>query len=378
MKKLTVLILLILIYTTCLAQNPGSTGSFGLFHTHDSRVFNPGRFDLSTNTNFFTKVGEAIGQTSSDFDAVNWWLVASNLSFTYGIFNHLDATFSIRLYQDTHHNNEFNLPGDLFFTLKTGSYLFGRNRLGAGFLASARIPTGEVHNYPFAEYASGALEYGFSGVLSYFSDPYFPDRSFHMHYNIGWWNHNEKGEAIPLPKGEDRIATVNSSNLQMALAGVLPLGIFDFRLELAGILNTSDPDPFIYSAEEWVYLTPSIRFKAYDWISMDLGVDIRVSPEDRQRTRGVPDVSQDLDLPKNYPPWKVQLGVNISLLPSKKKENLIDLQDEAFQRSIRLYELIQREQEKAKDVEKEIDKLRKDRQAADEEIEKIKKALEEQ
>jgi hypothetical protein len=274
MKKLLLYIslLFLVLSVNVYSQNPGAPGSYSLFHTQEARTFNPGRLNAYANYNFFTKLGEFIGGAPANFDAANWWLIAGNLAFTYGIIDHLDMSFGLRLYQDTHHDNEFNLPDDIFVSLKTGSYFFGRERFALGLVASTRLGVGEVHNYPFAEYASGAVEFGLKAALSFYADPYFPERSINAHFNIGWWNHNEKGQKIPVIGGEDREATVSSSHLSMALATVVPLGEFEIRGELSGILFLKDPDKFIYSAEDYAYFTPSIRYKPYDWVSMDLGI----------------------------------------------------------------------------------------------------------
>jgi len=100
------------------AQNSGLSGSYGYFHTHEARVFAPGKLTFYTNTNFYTKLGEFLGSARPGFEATNYWLTAANLGFSYGLFDNVDATLSLRVYQDTHYENEFNLPDDIFFTLK--------------------------------------------------------------------------------------------------------------------------------------------------------------------------------------------------------------------------------------------------------------------
>jgi len=263
-KKLASIFIATLLVIPVAGQSPENLGVSDLIHTQTAETFEPGRLDFKANMNFFTKLGEFLGDPvlkPADFSAANYWLVASNLTATVGIAKNFDASVSLRLYQDTHYSNEFNLPDDIFITLKTGSHFFARRRFAAAFLSSFRIATGEVHNYPFAEYASGAFEYGFYGALSFYSDPYLRDRSFSMHYNIGWWNHNESGTTLyKFRNGTELKATRNSSNLQMNLGAIMPVGLFDIRFELSGILFTSDPDSFVYSAEEWAFFSPSIRY----------------------------------------------------------------------------------------------------------------------
>ncbi|MEJ2053800.1 MAG: hypothetical protein P8X42_07770, partial [Calditrichaceae bacterium] len=204
-------------FAAVFSQNMGSRG---LIHTQSARTFEKGQLEVQTNMNFFTRVTDYLGsdaQVEQNFTAVNYWLVASNLALTYGIIDNLDFTIAPRLYQDTHYDNEYNIPGDIFLTLKAGSFDFARRHMYGAVLLSTRLATGEQHNYPFAEYASGAVEYGFKGALSYFMDPYLPDRSMNMHLNLGWWNHNEAGEVLyKFGNGNEILASTNSSELQYA------------------------------------------------------------------------------------------------------------------------------------------------------------------
>ena len=81
MKRYTISVLIILFFVPFLyAQNPGTTGSFGIFHTYQSRSFLPGRYEIYTNANFYTK-SEA-------------WLWAGNVAVTAGIFENLDLALA--------------------------------------------------------------------------------------------------------------------------------------------------------------------------------------------------------------------------------------------------------------------------------------------
>ncbi len=187
--------LVLLMFQISFSQLPNADRT--LLYTQTGQTVDPGRLYIYNEMNFYTKVADFVGNLKpQNFQSANYWLVAGNMAFTYGISEHFDATLGIRVYQDTHYSNEFNLPDDLFLTLRAGNVAFGYGHFKWGLLTSFRIPTGEKHNYPFAEYASGSLEYGFLSALSFYLDPYFPSRSFSIHYNIGIWNHNEKGNTV--------------------------------------------------------------------------------------------------------------------------------------------------------------------------------------
>ncbi len=364
-----------------------------LFYTQTGKTVDTGRLFMYNEMNFFTKVGDFVGNLKpQSFKAVNYWLVAGNTAVTYGIADHFDATLGIRVYQDTHYSNEFNLPDDIFLTFRAGNMSFGNGFFRGALLTSFRIPTGEKHNYPFAEFASGALEFGFLGAVSFYLDPYFPDRTFSVHYNIGIWDHNEKGHVLYTyengfrdpkgvyhPKGEQLTGTVNSTELRMALAAVYPTDMFDFRMELSGILYLQRPDAFVYSAEEWAFLSPSVRYKPAEWLSLDLGADFRISPSVRQWTSPIiPDISRRVDMPKNYPAWRIHLGANFNLRFGRKQEVAQDVYEkEKIKENRDFFETVLREKEKTKSVQGEIESLRKLRKDAEKEIKDLKKILEE-
>ena len=206
---------------------------------------------------------------------------------------------------------------------------------------------------------------------------YLPDQGFGLHLNVGWWNHNEKGNELNIKGGTTQTATVSSSELRIMLSSTIPAGLFKFWLEIWGGLYTTIPDPFVYSAEDYAFLTPSVSYSPYNWMAFDLGIDIRVSPDERQRTSGVPDWSDRLDLPKNYPPWRVQMGIKFSILPAGVRTQYGGgVDNPEIRRRIEFYERVMEEKDKAADMEKELEEIRKVREEADLEIEKIREVLE--
>lgn len=355
------------------AQLPNAEKTF--LHTQTANVTSKGKLGIYSNMNFYSKIGDALGSLNQqNFESVNYWLVAGNFVFTYGIMEHLDASLGLRLYQDTHADNEFNLPDDIFLTVKAGSFKFARNRFTQAGLASFRFPTGEVHNYPFTEFTTDAVQYSFMYALSYFADPYLPDRSFNIHFNAGFWFYNEYNTVVYEPRNLK--GTVNSSDFRMAFAFAYPTGSFDFRLELSGMLFMQQPDKFVYSAEEWAFVSPSIRYRPIKWVVLDLGIDFRLSPGDRNETFGIPDPSLAIDVPSSFPSWKVQLGLglNLNLIGGSAVSDLSYEQKRA-QEKIEAFETIVEEKEKSQSVQGEIENLKKVRQEAEKEIEELKRIL---
>ena len=378
MKKFSLFFVLIF----CGSLFSQNLGSRGLLHTQSARTFEKGQLEVHTNLNFFTRVTDYLGSAnpdSIDFNAVNYWLVASNLAITYGITNNIDFTIQPRLYQDTHAKNEYNLPGDIFLTLKAGSFGFMQRHMYGAALISMRLATGEEHNYPFTEYASGAVEYGFKSAFSYFMDPYLPDRSLNMHLNLGWWNHNEAGEVLyKYSNGNEITASKNSSELQYAFGLSYPTAMFDFSLEANGISYLTQPDEAVYSRENWLYLAPSVKYKPTSWFSFDLGIDIRVSGDDNT-TSGVPNkTNADLNLP-NYAPWKVHMGLNLRILPlAASPQTAAEIERDEFQKRVDFFQKIVEDRAHSEDVQEELKQLIEEREEAEKELEELKRILEEE
>jgi hypothetical protein len=374
-------ILIITFISLVTAQNPECAGCMGLFHTHTGRLFRPGWLGAYTNMNLYYQHPKYIDPSSaSGTEIKDLWLLAGNIAVTCGIIENLDVTAALRVYQDTYYlPKKSNSPDDLFLTCKAGSFTFGEKRFYAAFMASTRIATGSYHNYPYAEFASGSFEYGLSTAISYYRDPYFLDESFNFHFNIGLWNHNEKGNEIELINDEKRKYSVNSLHLQMAVAAVFPSESFEYRFELSGIRYFTIPDPWVLSAEEWAFFTPSLRYKISGAVSADFGIDIRLVSGNNQWTEDGPDNSNIFNLPKNFPLWKAQLGLWFHILPiSKKKIHYIDTKnDRELEEQIKFYLILKEEKLRAKKLDSEFNSLRSERRSADEEIDEVRDELEE-
>ena len=379
-RLLTVTVILFLLVSFSTAQLHNSTKT--LIHTQTGKTLDPGKLSIFTNMNVFARAGSFIGDNPpDDFRVKDYWLIAGNVIMSYGIVSHLDASLGLRLYQKTNLDNGQNIPDDVFLTLRAGSFSFARGHFQNALLTSFRFPVAEQHNYPFAEYASGSLEYGFMYAISYFNDAYFPQRGFSVHFNLGFWNHNESGRTFTFDDGSEFEADRNSKEIRMALATVFPTRIFDFRFELSGMLFETRPNNFIYSAEEWAFLTPSIRYKALKGLDFDLGVDIRLSPGDRQwTTASIPDLSRELDLPGSYPDWKIQACANFSFDLFKKQKSIRTVEDyrrEEARQKIDFVEKVLEERESSRRTQSELESLRSVRKKTEREVEELKKIIDE-
>ena len=370
MKKLNLLIILVFFCGLIFAQYPGSES---LVHTQTGRVLDKGDFEVYTNMNFFTVLGQWKEGTSRAGDSpVNWWNVSANIALTFGLFDNFDVTLAPRVYQDLNFgrvDKESSIPDDIFMTLKAGSFAFANRMFYAAFMINMRLPTGVAHNIYFSEYASGAFEYGFMSALSYYADPYLPDRSFSAHINLGWYNHNEAGREIY----HQYTSNVNSTELQYGFGILYPMDMFEFMLEVNGINYLQQPDSVVYGRENWMYIAPSVRYKPFSWLSLDLGIDYLLVGADDESSQNI-----EADLP-NYSTWKVNMGLNFQILPLPTgADSPTEARRKQFNKRVDFFQSIIEERERVEDVQEELDRLKQDREEAEKELEELKQILEEQ
>jgi hypothetical protein len=75
-------IVLLLIPVMAFAFNSSRFGSRGFLHVQSASTLNKGTLDFRSNLNFYSKVGEFLGEAKPEnFSAVNWWDVQSNAIF---------------------------------------------------------------------------------------------------------------------------------------------------------------------------------------------------------------------------------------------------------------------------------------------------------
>jgi hypothetical protein len=376
MKRLSSFLLIFVLLISANAQ----TGSKSLLHVQQARTFKQGWLVAGTELSFFTKLGSFIGEAPTNVAAANWWAVTNNIVLTYGIFDNLDLTAAVRLYQDINRRPTpgYNLPDDIFLNLKAGSFAFGGRKFYGSGMFKLRIPTAETPNYLFREYTSNKVEYGFMAAFSYHIDPYLPDRSFSTHLNIGWYNHNDAGSVVYTAKnGTEQKARFNATELQYGLGFIYPVGEVEFMLEAHGINYIEQPDTMVFSRENWGYVTPSIRYRPYSWLRADFGVDISFSSKDIT-TSGVPDPRLTLDVPA-YSDWRVHMGLSFTILPvGSTAQTAEEIERDRFNQRIDFFQSIIEDRERAEKVQEELDRLKREREEAEKELEELKQILEEE
>ena len=347
-------------------------GGLGLNYVRSAWVLKPGYLTLTMNTRFFGKVSSPIQQV-----ATTYWDVQGALSFNYGINDHFEVALAPIMYQDNHKGEEgYNFPDDIFLRVKIGSYNIKNKSITYGFVLQTRFPTGKHHNIVFEPYSAGTISWGFMGLATYSRDPLYPEDNFNVHFNVGYTNFNDVGKKLSInPEVDEVTVSTMTQELSYAVGFKIPTAEFDFSLELYGnSFIQKPPKETAYSCENFIYLTPGITFRAYKWLSLTFGTDLRLSSNTDEtlykyggKIEGMP----------NYPSWRVNLGAKITLLPTEIYK--IDEKDILIKKAKsrrELFEQIIKEQKETESAEEELERIKNERRKAERELERLRRILE--
>lgn len=347
-------------------------GGNGLTYIKSAWNLKPGYLTLYARTRFFGKVAAFENEAA----AITYWDVQGAFSLNYGISDHIELAISPIMYQDNHKGGQgYNLPDDLFLGLKLGSYPIKGTSLVWAVGMDTRFPTAKYHNVPFEPYSAGTIEWGFTGMLTYSRDPLYPEDNLNVHVNLGYINHNDVGKKLSQKVTDNISVTAMSQQFLYGFGLKIPSSEFDFSIELVGNkFIQPPPSATAYSLEDCIYLTPGISFKAYRWLNLTFATDLRLSP-DNDKT-GYSFISKLHDMP-NYPAWRINLGLNIILLPtsvySLSDKDILMRKAESRRE---LFEQIIREQRETESAEEELERIKEERRKAERELERLRRILE--
>ncbi len=366
------ILLLLLITLTTGGYANGINGGRGLTYVKSAWNLKPGYLTLYARSQVFGKVAEWPSSTNS---AVSYWNIQGALSFNYGISDHIEVAISPIMYQDTQRGEKkYMMPGDLLMGLKFGSYNIKGSSLTWGVSVDTRFPTGKEANIVFEPYNAGAVEWGFTGMLSYSKDPLYPEENLNVDFNLGYLNHNDVGKK--LSDNSNISVTSMTQELLYGFGIKIPTSDFDFSVELYGnSFIQKPPKETAYSVENYLYLTPMINYQAYRWLILKVGADFRLSSNKDETTYEYINPFPP-SLP-NYPSWRINFGMNIVLLPtSVYKVSDKDVLIKKAESRRELFEQIIREQRQTESAEEELQRIKAERRKAERELERLRRILE--
>ena len=382
MRRIISYFIILLILWSPGLQGTTRQGGKGLMYLHSARLIPVGHLQFYGGTRYFGKVAQ-FGTAGKPFTV---WNVQIFSTFNIGISSHFELAISPILYQDTNNSKgnildgKANFPDDLLLGLKLGSFGAMESPFLFGGMLHARIPTAQTHNIIYEHYSAGALEVGLTGMVSYFSNPIFPEESWSLHGNLGYINHNDVGRELT-DDPSDPTAQSMSSEILIGLGLYYPAGSFDFSAEVNTRFFLVDPPATAYSRENVGYLTAGIYYKPYPWMTLEMGIDIRLFSE-ADFSEYVPTTSlpppHTGDFP-NYPTWRSILGVKLGILPrnlyaSPEK----DLLRQRMENRKEVLERMLEGQKQTEDAESELARIRAERKRVEEELRRLRQLLEEE
>jgi hypothetical protein len=377
----------LLLFALCLSLLGQTQQAFGQVNAgrgplmvRSAWTLEPGYLTLFTHTRFFGKVSTISQTAQTSANAVTIWDVQGGLSLNYGISKHFEASFVPMIYQDTNKSTDkgYNLLDDLFLFLKVGSLGSKGSSLSYGFDLGVRFPTAKEHNVIFEPYSAGKTSFGANALVSYARDPLYPEDGYSMHFNLGYWNHNDVGVKLtPSNFTNDNVRVLNmTQELTYGAAMLFPFEKFDFRFELYGRTFLQKPPETAFSRESVTYISPGVTYKPYRWMTMLLNADIRVTNAIDETDYNKPGVNKFADLP-NYPNWRITLGTKVSILPTSLyavSERDILMKKAESRRE--LFEQIIKEQRETESAEEELERIKDERRKAERELERLRRILE--
>lgn len=372
--KLSLFIICLLVLTDVPVWANGLNGSRGLMHVTSAWSLKPGYLTLYNHSRFFGKVG--VTEMLASRTATTYWDVQGSLSLNYGINDHFELALSPVMYQDNHKGGKgYNFPDDLFLRLKVGSYGAQGSAITYGGLINLRFPTAEYHNVFFEPYSAGTFEWGVTGLASYSRDPLYPEDALNVHFNLGYLNHNDVGTKFTSNLRDTTEVLSMSQELLYGIGAKFPSSQFDFSLEFYGNVFLKKPPKTAYSIENYIFMTPGISYKAYRWLTVEVASDVLLTSSDNDET----DYSVTGKLPEmpNYPTWRINLGLRLTLLPTTAyKVSEKDILMRKAQNRRELFEQIIKEQRETESAEEELERIKNERRKAERELERLRRILE--
>lgn len=373
--------------TTAQIGNGLGTGKYGTFNTYSSFAMEPGFLTMSNQGRLFISTGQSGYAIAKN---VNMPHASNNFTFVYGFMDHFDALVSIITYQDMNirklGDKVATTPGDLFITVRSGSFDLMDGKIGLGASVSSRIPTGGQNNVPFEVYKSRRPEFGLLSMTSIYGNPYYKEQSYLVNINLGMWYYNDNGTQVsPLKNSKNTESNVNSMSLQYGLGALFPVSKIQLMLDVYGLAYITAPVKHAYSRESFMYVTPGLRYNLRSWVNFGVYMDVLMAGK-TDKTYYPLDQSTGVTKPgeirdpvtgnvttkgaPNYNTWRFGFNLGFNILPM----NFSSAPTE--QRRKKLMDRLVEEEKGAQKASNQLDKLKNVRLNAEKELEKIKLELE--
>ncbi|MFH0765556.1 MAG: hypothetical protein V2A61_03960 [Calditrichota bacterium] len=259
MKRLTFILVLVLVAGIPWVASGGQfLGGKGFLHTNSAAVIPQGGLDVSLYMRAYAHHFEGGGNMYNGTAAFNT---------AFGFTRHVEFGFAQVLYQDLNSTKRADakitmmMPGDASFRFKFGGYPLTDKFLW-GVMPSLRYRVARFHDVHLEPYQSYAVEAEIMLLGSYFEKPLYPDDGYAMHFNLSYTNHNDEPTLTESSQDIFFLATYRKPKIK-----------YDYGAELYGSFFAKRPRKMVQDREDWMYITPFMRYKLYKGLQFTLGLD---------------------------------------------------------------------------------------------------------
>lgn len=240
--------------------------------------------------------------------------VQSGFQLAYAVSSRLQVEYKQFLYQDHHLGDKnYNFPDDAILKIKYAalSPLNSHFRFGASL--SSRFPFAREHNGIMEPFTADHIGFGLTGHLSYSPDLLLPENAFNMHFNLGYRNFANTGEAVTNAFGETAEVLAPTQAMKYGAALVFPSSAFKLCLEFFGQTFINQPPETAFGRENFLYFSPAVTFSVLGNLNLRLGADLRMSSNQNfDFTQANNGMSTTFEI-ATYPAWRLTAGFNIEI-----------------------------------------------------------------
>ena len=359
-----------------------SIGS-GPLHVQPAYTITRGQLMMGAHSRVFFK-DEVLEREDGSSQGITYWDIQGGVGLYYGLTNHFQLGLSQIVYQDTHHDgNGYNLPDNLIFHAKLGSFGPDQGNMRFGAQLDVRLPLAENYNIPLEPYSAGRIGVGITGLFSIISEPMFPEYGININTNVGLYNHNDLGVILTDSEMDTITAQENTKEVIFGLGFSSRHQEITFFAELYGRAFLEKPPTTAYTRESSLYAAPGVGYALTPWMLIKATLDIRILGGDDETvyTYAQGDL---LNTPwqhvPNLPSWRVNLSTSIALNPNvHRRTTNPDVQERIraqTQLSPEVYEQLTDERRANEDAEAELERIRTERQRMEDLLDRLRNILE--
>jgi len=266
-------------------------GGKAFLHTNTALVMPPGALDMSLYTRGYT--GPVEGE---DYFISNG---TSAMATTFGFSRRVEVGFTQILYQDLNATTRTDkdvatmIPGNTYIRIKAAGYPMGEHMFW-GIISALRYRVALYQDVHLEPYQGSGIEPEITSLFSYYVKPLYPDEAPSFHLNLGYLNHND-GET----------PTSSAQELTYLVSAMFPRPRYDYGFEIYGSNFLKQPGDTVLSREDWLYITPMVRYKLFKGLTFTLGLDVLI-------IGGTDESVPSTDPLPNYSPWRLAMKVDFT------------------------------------------------------------------